>query len=555
MRIATSIASLSLVLLAGASSVGAAPLPTPYADAAPTPRVIEGTEPAPGAYPFMAAIVDRHRTSAWYGLLCGGAVVGNEWVLTAASCVADRHPADLDVVVGRHDLTSTEGHRVHVIEVLIHPSYSSGSHRFDGALLRLAEPVPAGTLKLVAPNTTSYPSSATIAGWGDTETNERFPRTLRHAGVALVDDAACRQVYGIDFDEPSMMCAGDPAAGANTCSGDRGGPLFAPDGNQSVLLGVSSWGVGCDVPGFPGVFTRISALWSWVHSATGLGDLYCGGRSATLIGTDAADFITGTDGADVIAGLGGKDQIDSLGGNDIICGGEGNDRINAGDGNDLVSSGPGDDRVFGGAGDDKLLGNTGSDRLYGGPGSDDLQGSDGEDWLRGGDGDDTLVGGGSRDRLVGDDGDDYLSGGTGNDLIFGGAGNDKAIGGNGVDAIRGDAGHDTLIGGQGRDILFGNDGDDLITGSADADTLDGGRGADHLRGGLGADELEGGDDADLLDGGADDDRLDGGRGDDTLLGRSGSDTLVGGLGTDTGDGGPGIDGCFVEQATACEVPV
>lgn len=553
MRIGPSIATLSLVLLTAAASIGAAPAPARAAEP-PTTRIVNGSEPEPGTYPFVAAVVDRHRTNAWYGMLCGGAVVGSDWVVTAASCVGDRQPADLDVVANRHDLTTDDGQRVHVAEIRIHPSYSPGSHHFDTALLRLAEPIPAGTLGLAPPDRTVSPATAIIAGWGDTETEARFPKTLRQAEVALIDDESCREIYGIDFDGSSMICAGDPAEGASACSGDRGGPLFAVDDGRWVLLGVSSWGIGCDVSGFPGVFAEIAALWGWIHSLTGLGNVYCNGRPATLVGTDAADFITGTDGTDVIVALGGSDRINALGGDDIICAGAGNDRVVAGDGNDAVWAGFGNDLAIGGSGDDLLFGDAGSDRLRGDSGADLIFGGGGRDLLRGGTGDDTLHGGAKRDRLLGDDGNDQIAGNGGNDSISGGAGDDEAIGGSGNDTIRGDADNDTLSGNQGEDILYGGDGDDRIGGGADADTLDGGRGADHIRGGSGSDDLEGGDGNDLLDGGSGDDRIDGGSGDDTLWGRAGTDTLIGGLGTDIGIGGPGFDGCIVEQARACDLP-
>ncbi|MCJ7726444.1 MAG: trypsin-like serine protease, partial [Acidimicrobiia bacterium] len=364
MRIRPSLASLFLALLTMSASFAAATPPASASD--PTPRIVDGSEPEAGAYPFMAAVVDRHRANAWYGLLCGGAVIGSDWVVTAASCVAGKQASDLDVVTGRHDLSADGGLRVHVVEISVHPSYSPGSHRYDGALLRLAAPVPAGSLELAPPDGTYVPAAATIAGWGDTETEERFPRTLRHADVNLVTDEACGQIFGIDFDPLSMLCAGDPAVGASTCTGDRGGPLFSPEGDHWVLLGASSWGVGCDVAGFPGVFSEISASWGWIHSTTGLGTLYCDGRPATIIGTEAADFLTGTDGPDVIAGLGGSDQIDAFGGDDVVCGGAGNDRITAGDGDDTVWAGTGSDLVHGDAGDDALWGESGNDRLSGG---------------------------------------------------------------------------------------------------------------------------------------------------------------------------------------------
>lgn len=110
----------------------------------------------------------------------------------------------------------------------------------------------------------------------------------------------------------------------------------------------------------------------------------CGGRTATIVGTDGNDDLQGTSGPDVIVGLGGNDTISGFGGNDVICGGGGSDTINGGWGND---------RVFGGNGVDTLRGSNGADALFGGAGRDTLLGQRGNDRLIGGTHGDTLTGG------------------------------------------------------------------------------------------------------------------------------------------------------------------
>jgi hypothetical protein len=81
----------------------------------------------------------------------------------------------------------------------------------------------------------------------------------------------------------------------------------------------------------------------------------CDGRTATIVGTAAADMISGTAAADVIAGLGGNDVISGLGGADRICGGPGADRLNGGTGNDLLNGGLNRDTCVGGPGTDRKV--------------------------------------------------------------------------------------------------------------------------------------------------------------------------------------------------------
>jgi Fe-S cluster biogenesis protein NfuA len=98
--------------------------------------------------------------------------------------------------------------------------------------------------------------------------------------------------------------------------------------------------------------------------------LTCDGKTATIVGTGAADVLKGTKSADVIVSLGGKDKINARGGNDTVC---------AGDGKDHVVGGGGNDDEFGEAGNDHLIGNKGNDTLNGGAGTDKCLGGAGSD--------------------------------------------------------------------------------------------------------------------------------------------------------------------------------
>ena len=96
----------------------------------------------------------------------------------------------------------------------------------------------------------------------------------------------------------------------------------------------------------------------------------CGGREATIFGTDGNDVLVGTDKRDVIAALRGDDQVRGLGGKDLICGFGGNDLLKGQADGDELRGGGGDDRLGGGSGDDLLRGGTGRDTCRGGPGRD-----------------------------------------------------------------------------------------------------------------------------------------------------------------------------------------
>lgn len=131
----------------------------------------------------------------------------------------------------------------------------------------------------------------------------------------------------------------------------------------------------------------------------------CGGRPATIVGSEGVDYLSGTPGDDVIVGLGGNDHIDAGDGDDRVCGGTGKDRIIAGNGVDRLFGGPNKDRLSGYAGDGEYLAGEG--------GSDNLS-LDGPRTTK----PDHCVGGQGRDSLVCVTGASLVEGGTGNDRIM-----------------------------------------------------------------------------------------------------------------------------------------
>jgi Ca2+-binding RTX toxin-like protein len=216
----------------------------------------------------------------------------------------------------------------------------------------------------------------------------------------------------------------------------------------------------------------------------------CHGARATIVGTDARDFLRGTPNRDVIWSAEGDDTIIGSLGNDLLCGGPGRDLIHGGRGNDVADGGAGDaDQVIGDLGDDKLIGGTGNadevagslgiDTLSGGPGNFDLvHGDYGYDRMDGGPGSDDIASfatdvgtgrdGGVRASLV-----THRARGDGHDRLFR------------FEALEGSAFKDTLIGNRSANAFDGGAGDDVIRGGGGKDELVGGQGSDRCSGAKG----------------------------------------------------------------------
>ena len=145
--------------------------------------------------------------------------------------------------------------------------------------------------------------------------------------------------------------------------------------------------------------------------------------------------------------------------------------------------------ILGHDGDTTITGTDGEDYVWAAEGNDTIEGLGGDDWLLGEEGDDSIAGGAGDDLILGGEGNDSIDAGADADIVFGGEGDDTIDGGTGDDWIRGDGGADSISGGEGNDSIGGNAGND---------TIDGGTGADLIVGGAGDDSLTGGNDADTF---------------------------------------------------------
>ncbi|HEY7593712.1 MAG TPA: serine protease [Actinophytocola sp.] len=188
---------------------------------------------------------------------CGGTLVDDDKVVTAAHCAVGHKPADVVVVAGREDKESDAGTTSPVTKIWVHPAFTDVRSGSDVAVLTLGKQLPYETVDpaseddvdLYAPGVVG-----TILGWGRTSVDGDASRFLRKAEVPMIADASCEKSYPA-FKPAAMVCAGVEKGGVDTCQGDSGGPLIV----EGELAGITSWGEGCAAPGKPGVYTRVAA--------------------------------------------------------------------------------------------------------------------------------------------------------------------------------------------------------------------------------------------------------------------------------------------------------
>ncbi len=244
------------------------------ASAAPdiTPQIVGGGEATPDAYPFMVALVSSSQSNAYLGQYCGGSVVAPNWVMTAGHCVVGSTASSVDLVIGRHDLTSSDGERIGAKSITLHPSYNNRTLANDIALIELESPTSVAPIGLASASNASLwapGTMATVTGWGFTESVPNYPEVLYEVDVPIWADGDCaNSAVSRGFNATVMLCAGD--VGVDSCGGDSGGPLFVPDGsNGYVQAGIVSWGIGCADANAPGVYAEVAAFSDWIAETIG----------------------------------------------------------------------------------------------------------------------------------------------------------------------------------------------------------------------------------------------------------------------------------------------
>lgn len=251
-------------------------------------RVMGGCVTSIEEFPWQISLFRTGRGTQLGTHFCGGSIVADRWVLTAAHCIEDLLPTDpspIAVFMGSSSLE--EGGMIADIQTIYaHPDYR-GVGADDIALLELRNPVSLQAVQLAnssnAREVEQIGTDAIVTGWGNTPGQRELSGTVGEKGgqsivqvvdmfatspillgaeVPVVDNARCEEAG-----DGEVICAGYREAMVDACAGDSGGPLHVRTRQGYVQVGLVSGGTLCVDEGERfSTYTRVSPYQEWIRA-------------------------------------------------------------------------------------------------------------------------------------------------------------------------------------------------------------------------------------------------------------------------------------------------
>ncbi|NVJ59612.1 MAG: trypsin-like serine protease [Gammaproteobacteria bacterium] len=259
------------------------------------PNIVGGSEVTPGSRSYQAMLLFNGQQG------CGGTLIEDFWVITAAHCLDNANTNTLTVRLGAH-YRNSGGTTHRVTQIIRHPNWGGGggiANGYDIGLLKLATPAAANLKRAKLPtqaiqNELAAPGRyLTVSGWGRTYNGGPASNVLLEVNLPVLSTQQCQQQLSPSING-TVICGGGPN-NTSACNGDSGGPFVAQKNGTFYSMGTVSWGRSCRGAT---AFTRTLSYVNWIKNFVDIDDGNGGGNNESELVNGVPVSVSGNTGSE-----------------------------------------------------------------------------------------------------------------------------------------------------------------------------------------------------------------------------------------------------------------